>query len=49
MGFRTTTINFDSILDTRIDEGIVDLTCYFRGYSIFDMIKYTKVLKKRFT
>ena len=28
--FRTTTINFDSILDTRIDEGIIKLACYFR-------------------
>ena len=49
MRFLTTTVNFDSILDTRIDEGIVDLMCYFRGYSIFDIIKYIKVLKKRFT
>ena len=49
MRFRTTTINFDSMLDTRIDSSIVDLTSYFRGYLIFDMIKYNKVLKKRFT
>ena len=28
MHFQTTTVNFDYILDTRIDEGMVDLTCY---------------------
>ena len=49
MRFRTTTINFDSILDTRIDECIVNLTCNFRCYLIFDMIKYTEVFKEGLT
>ena len=46
MRFRTTTINFDPILNTRIDECILKLAYNFRCYLIFNMIKYTEVFKE---
>ena len=49
MRFRTTTKRFDSISNARIDLCMVDLTCFFRCYFIFNVIEYTKVLEKRFT
>ena len=49
MRFRTTNKNFDSMLNTRIEDGIVDLTCLFRSYLISNMIWYAKVLDERFT